>query len=67
MTKDEAIQLFNTASNLARAVGLTRSRISQWDDQLTQKQTDLVTGAAVRLGKLKPNGHPQKPSAMEAA
>lgn len=51
--KSEAIKLFGTtAADLARAVGLTRSRISQWPPLLTQKQTDLVLGAAMRLGKL---------------
>jgi plasmid maintenance system antidote protein VapI len=53
MTKNEAIRLFGTTStDLARAMGLSRSRISQWDDTLTQEQTDRVIGAAVRLGKL---------------
>lgn len=52
MTKTEAIQIFgDSAVALAKAVGLTKARISQWDDELTQKQADLVRGAAVRLGK----------------
>ena len=50
MNKSEAIGLFGTAAELSRAVGLTRGRISQWPDELTQKQTDLVIGAATRLG-----------------
>lgn len=58
MTKAEAISLFNSAANLARAVGLTRGRISQWEENLTQKQADMVIGAAVRLGKLANNGKP---------
>lgn len=52
MKKSEAIRLFDTGAALARAVGLTRGRISQWPDELTQKQADLVRGAAVRLGKM---------------
>jgi len=54
MTKTQAIKLFDgqTASALARAVGLSRSRISQWPETLTQKQADLVIGAATRLGRL---------------
>ena len=55
MSKNEAIELFGTAADMARAVGLTRGRISQWPEELTQKQEDLVVGAAMRLGKIKPN------------
>ena len=58
MKKSDAIALFDpvhrTAAALARAVGLSRSRISQWPERLTQKQQDLVTGAAMRLGKMRP-------------
>lgn len=54
MKKTEAIKLFGTGAGLARAVGLTRGRISQWPDVLTQKQIDLVVGAALRLGKIAP-------------
>lgn len=54
MRKREAIELFETGAGLARAVGLTRGRISQWPDELTQKQVDLVVGAALRLGKIEP-------------
>jgi DNA-binding transcriptional regulator YdaS (Cro superfamily) len=50
MKKSDAIQIFGNASALARAVGLTRGRISQWPSKLTQKQADLVNGAALRLG-----------------
>lgn len=53
MTKTDAIAMFgNNASALARAVGLSRSRISQWPDDLTQQQEDRVLGAALRLGKI---------------
>ena len=56
MLKSEAIQIFGeTAVDLAKAVGLTKGRISQWDDELTQKQSDLVIGAAIRLGKIIPD------------
>jgi hypothetical protein len=52
MLKSDAIKIFGTtAVDLADAVGLTKGRISQWDDVLTQKQADLVRGAAMRLGK----------------
>lgn len=54
MRKSEAIQIFDSGAALARAVGLSRGRISQWPDELTQKQADLVIGAALRLGKTLP-------------
>lgn len=56
MTKSDAIKLFGeTAVDLGKAVGLSKGRISQWPDVLTQKQADLVLGAAIRLGKEIPN------------
>jgi len=54
MLKQEAIKIFGKPAWLARAVGYSRSRISQWPEELTQQQTDLVIGAAVRLGKQLP-------------
>jgi len=50
MNKVEAINIFGNASALARALGLTRGRISQWSSELDQAQIDRVTGAAYRLG-----------------
>lgn len=51
MSKQEAIAVFGrTAAALARAIGVTRGRISQWPDQLEQHQIDRVLGSAVRLG-----------------
>lgn len=51
MTKTEAKSLFGgTDAALARAVGLTRSAISQWPEELEQREIDRVVGAAVRLG-----------------
>lgn len=53
MKKLEAAKLFGgTQSALARALNLTRSRISQWPDDLDQAKIDRVIGAAIRLGKL---------------
>jgi hypothetical protein len=52
MTKQEAANLFGGAhADLARALDMTRGGISQWDDVLTEAQTDRVLGAAIRLGK----------------
>lgn len=55
MTKKQAIDMFGgSGAELGRAVGLSRGRISQWSELLDQKQTDLVVGAAIRLGKALP-------------
>lgn len=51
MTKQEAIKTFGTASNLARALGMTRSAISMWPDELDNFRADRVRGAAIRLRK----------------
>ena len=53
MTKHEAIKLFGdsaTASDLARALGITPQAIHRWSPELTQRQEDEVRGAAFRLG-----------------
>lgn len=51
MTKQQAIAMFGTGVALARALGITKGAISQWSDDLDQKQTAMVIGAAVQLGK----------------
>lgn len=52
MTKNQAIRIFGrTLTDLADALGITKSAVSQWPDQLTVRQTDWVIGAAVRMGK----------------
>lgn len=57
LTKQQAIAIFGkTATELGSVLGLTRSAISLWPDELNQRQTDLVIGAAVRLGKPIPRG-----------
>jgi len=61
MTKADAIRLFETQAGLARALGITRAAIAQWPDELTQRQADEVTGAAVRMNKLPaPAAEPQQ-------
>jgi hypothetical protein len=56
MTKQQAIDIFGgSGAELGRAVGLTRGRISQWPDELEQRETDLVVGAAIRLGRKLPD------------
>lgn len=50
MKKEDAIKIFGSQAELSRALGLTRGRISQWDDELDLAQTDRVIGAACRMG-----------------
>lgn len=55
MKKSEAIKLFgHTQEALALSLGITKSAVSQWPDDLPQHIEDRVVGAAVRLGKLPP-------------
>jgi hypothetical protein len=56
LSKEQAIQIFGSRKDLCAAMDLTNSRISQWPEQLDQKTTDLVVGAAVRLGRVLPDG-----------
>jgi transcriptional repressor of cell division inhibition gene dicB len=57
LTKQQAIDVFGgSGAELGRAVGLSRGRISQWPKVLPQRETDLVVGAAMRLGKTLPDG-----------
>ena len=50
MDKLEIAKAFGNQSELARSLGVTRATISNWPRTLNQKQADLVTGAALRLG-----------------
>ena len=53
MKKSDAITLFgNRQRDLAEALEITESAVSQWPDDLPQSTIDRVVGAAVRLGKL---------------
>lgn len=56
LTKQQAIAIFGSGANTGRALGITRSAVCQWPEVLDQRQTDLVVGAAVRLGKALPEG-----------
>ena len=52
MRKSQAKQVFGgTLAEMADALGVTASAISQWPEELSLEQTDRVTGAAVRLGR----------------
>ena len=50
MEKKEALRVFGTASALARAMGVTRSAVSQWPEKLTPRVGDRVIAAALRSG-----------------
>jgi hypothetical protein len=69
MTKTQAISIFgNRQQDLADAVGVTRSAVAQWPEELPPRQIDIVVGAAVRLGKWPSAGHSESsPNAAEAA
>ncbi|MBU9579588.1 Cro/Cl family transcriptional regulator [Ralstonia mannitolilytica] len=67
MTKKEAIGIFGSGAALGRALGVSRAAIWQWPDELDQKQTDTVVGAAIRLGKALPPGFVPAASAEHAA
>lgn len=56
LTKQQAVAIFGDGVSLARALGVTKSAISQWPDDLDQKRTAMVIGAAVQLGKSLPDG-----------
>lgn len=51
MHKNQAIELFGTTLDLARALKITRQAIYQWPEILPQRVADEVIGAAIRLGK----------------
>ena len=51
MKKVDAIKIFGRKQkDLARALGCGNSAISQWGDVLTERQKNIVIGAAVRRG-----------------
>jgi transposase-like protein len=51
-TRTEAIQLFGTVAEMARALDVTHQAIYAWPEQLKQYHIDRVIGAAIRTGKL---------------
>jgi hypothetical protein len=56
MKKDDAKNLFGgTLESLGKALGnRSKSAISQWPDELTEDQVNMVIGAAVRHGIVVP-------------
>jgi hypothetical protein len=56
LTKKQAIAIFDSGAALGRALGISKGAVSQWPEDLDQKQTAMVIGAAVQLGKQVPDG-----------
>jgi hypothetical protein len=54
MKKKDAIAIFGTGAALGRALSLTRGAVHNWADTLTQRQSDEIIGAALRLKVLTP-------------
>lgn len=52
-TKSQAIELFGTATALAKALGITKSAVGQWAEELTQRQINEITGAALNQGLIR--------------
>jgi len=48
-TKKQAVELFGSQAELARALDISRQAIGVWPEKLTQRQIDEVIGAAIRL------------------
>lgn len=63
MRKEDAIEIFGSPVDLAKALGVTRQAIYQWPDKLGMDQADRVIGAAVRLGKIKTSENPKRSAA----
>jgi hypothetical protein len=67
MTKSEAIKIFGSGAEMARALMVTASAVSQWPERLTQRQIDQVVGAAVRLGLAVPVADGEADTCAEGA
>jgi transcriptional repressor of cell division inhibition gene dicB len=56
LTKQQATAIFGSGAALGRALGITRSAVSQWPDELDQQRTAMIIGAAVQSGRAVPPG-----------
>lgn len=54
MTKTQAIAIFRTGKLLADALGITRSAVSQWPEELPPRLADEIIGAALRCRLVTP-------------
>ena len=50
MTKTQSIKLFGSIKNLAAALDIKRQAIYQWPEELSQRQSDRISGVAMRMG-----------------
>ena len=51
ISKQSAAEFFGGSQiSLAKAIGISAAAISKWPDQLTERQTNEVLGAALRRG-----------------
>ncbi len=55
MKKSLAIQMFGSCAELARAVGLTRSAVHQWPDEITEPRASQIREIARARGYMKGN------------
>ena len=53
MTKDQAKKLFSNVRELSGVVGYTPSYFYSLPDELPQRESDRILGAAVRVKKIK--------------
>lgn len=65
MTKAEAISLFGSVKELAKAYGCKRQAIYQWPADLPQGIADRVLGAAVRTRSTPPGTTTELPSTQK--
>jgi len=49
MDKSKVLNIFGSAARTAAAIGVSKSAISQWSDDVPQIHVDRVVGAALRL------------------
>ena len=61
MTKKQAIKMFGSAEALAKALGVSLDAIRMMPDQLSQRASDRVNGAALRVGIIKRALRPRTP------
>lgn len=67
LTKQQAVAIFGSGAAIGRALGISKGAVSQWPENLDQKQTAMVIGAAVQLGKAVPDGFIAVPAERVAA
>ena len=53
-TKSDAKLVFTSFKAMAEALGINPSALSQWPEDLTERQVNEITGAAIRKGLIDP-------------